>query len=164
VAFINLGIEPGPQMLTDELSLVFSMVWIIVFANILTTALGLSISPWLAKLPSLNPKIMIPIVLSVCLLGAYATRGHIEDVITACVFGVIGYFMDKYHYSRANLVIGMVLATMIERNLHISINLYGDWFLFTRPITFAMLVFIVVTTALPFWRSYRKRRAENIAS
>jgi TctA family transporter len=162
VAFINLGIEPGPQMLTDELALVFSMVWIIVFANIMITGIGLGVSPWLAKLPSLNPRIMIPIVLSVCLLGAYATRGYVEDVITACVFGVIGYFMDKYNYSRANLVIGMVLATMIERNLHISINLYGEWFMFTRPITFAMLVFIVVTTALPFWRSYRKRRAGQV--
>jgi hypothetical protein len=34
--------------------------------------------------------------------------------------------------------------------------------MFTRPITFAMLVFIVVTTALPFWRSYRKRRAGKV--
>ena len=163
VAFINLGIAPGPQMLTDELSLVFSMVWIIVLANILTTGIGLGIAPWLAKLPALNPKIMIPIVLSVCFLGAYATRGHIEDVITACVFGLIGFLMDKYDYSRANLVIGMVLATMIERNLHISINLYGEWFMFTRPIAFAMLVFILVTTAWPFWRNRRKRRAGEVA-
>lgn len=165
VAFINMGIAPGPQMLTDELALVFSMVWIIVFANILTTGLGLGIAPWLARLPALNPRVMIPIVLAVCFLGAYATRGQIEDVITACVFGVLGYFMDKYHYSRANLVIGMVLATMIERNLHISVNLYGEWFIFTRPIALAMLVFIIVTTALPFWRNYRRRRAaEQVTS
>lgn len=164
VAFVNLGVEPGPQMLTTNLALVFSMVWIIVFANVLTSGLGLAISPWLARLPSLNPKLIIPIVLSVCLLGAYATRGQVLDMVTACVFGVIGYFMDKYNYSRANLVIGMVLATMIERNLHISINLYGEWFLFTRPITFAMLVFIIVTTALPFWRSYRRRQTKEAES
>jgi len=164
VAFVNLGVEPGPQMLTTNLALVFSMVWIIVFANVLTSGMGLAISPWLARLPSLNPKLIIPIVLSVCLLGAYATRGQVLDIVTACVFGVIGYFMDKYNYSRANLVIGMVLATMIERNLHISVNLYGDWFLFTRPITFAMLVFIIVTTALPFWRSYRRRQAKEAES
>jgi TctA family transporter len=74
------------------------------------------------------------------------------------VFGLIGYLMDKYNYSRANFVIGMVLAVMIERNLHLSLTLYGDWFLFTRPIALIMFVFIIVTTALPFIRAYRARQ------
>ena len=159
VAFLAMGIVPGPRMLTSELDLVFSMVWIVVIANILTTLIGLAISSRLARLPALNPNVMIPLVLSVCLLGAFATRGLIEDVVVAAAFGVIGYLMNKYRYSRANFVIGMVLAEMIERNLHISLGLYGEFFLFTRPITTAMLAFIVVTTALPFVRRYRRRRA-----
>jgi putative tricarboxylic transport membrane protein len=52
---------------------------------------------------------------------------------------------------------------MIERNLHISLSLYGDYFLFTRPITLAMFAFIIVTTALPFIRSRRRRRAQRDA-
>jgi TctA family transporter len=159
VAFLSMGIVPGPQMLTSDLDLVFAMVWIIVIANVLTTLLGLSISGWLARLPMLNPNLMIPLVLSVCLFGAFATRGLIEDVVVAALFGVVGYYMDKYRYSRANFVIGMVLAEMIERNLHISLSLYGSDFLVTRPIALAMLAFIVITTALPFVRSRRRRQA-----
>lgn len=158
VAFIGLGVVPGPEMLTKHLDLVFSMVWIIVIANVLVTLIGLSISPWLARLPTLHANLMVPIVLSVCFVGAFAARGHIEDVVVAFVFGVIGYLMDKYHYSRANFVIGMVLATMIERNLHISLTLYGNLFIFTRPITLAMFVFVIVTTALPFVRSWRREQ------
>jgi TctA family transporter len=135
VAFLSMGIVPGPQMLTTGLDIVFAMVWIIVIANVLTTLLGLGISSYLARLPMLNPNIMIPLVLSICLFGAFATRGTVVDVIVAAVFGVIGYYMDKYDYSRANFVIGMVLAEMIERNLHISLSLYGNDFIFTRPIT-----------------------------
>jgi TctA family transporter len=75
------------------------------------------------------------------------------------VFGVVGYLMDKYRYSRANFVIGMVLAVMIERNLHISLNLYGNDFLLDRPIALAMLVFVLVTAALPFWRQRRRMAA-----
>ncbi len=67
--------------------------------------------------------------------------------------------MEKYNYSRANLVIGMVLAEMIERNLHISLTLYGDTFLFTRPITLIMFIFVIFTTALPFYRDWRRSRA-----
>ena len=158
VAFLSMGIVPGPQMLTTELDLVFSMVWIIVIANLLTTLIGLAISSRLAKLPTLNPNVMIPLVLSVCFLGAFATRGLVEDVLVAALFGVIGYLLDKYSYSRANFVIGMVLADMIERNLHISMGLYGNLFVFTRTITLAMLIFIIFTTALPLIRQFRRQK------
>jgi TctA family transporter len=164
VAFLSMGIVPGPQMLTSELDLVFSMVWIIVIANILTTLIGLSISSRLAKLPTLNPNVMIPLVLSVCFLGAFATRGLVEDVLVAALFGIIGYLMDKYSYSRANFVIGMVLADMIERNLHISMGLYGNLFVLTRPITLAMLIFIIFTTALPFIRQLRRQKSMTTSS
>ncbi len=160
VAFIGLGIVPGPHMLTKNLDLVFSMVWIIIIANILVTLIGLSITPWLAKLPSLQANLMVPIVLAVCFVGAYATRGHIEDVLVAAFFGFAGYLMDKYRYSRANFVIGMVLALMIERNMHISLTLYGNDFLLQRPIALAMLVFVVFTAALPFIRRWWRRRAQ----
>jgi putative tricarboxylic transport membrane protein len=78
---------------------------------------------------------------------------------------VVGYLMDKYQYSRANFVIGMVLAVMIERNLHISLTLYGNDFLLDRPIALAMLIFVIVTAALPFIRNAyrRKRKAEAAA-
>ena len=158
VAFVSLGIVPGPEMLTKKLDLVFSMVWIIVLANIAVTLIGLGITPWLARLPGLQANLMVPTVLSVCAVGAYAVRGRIEDVMLAAFFGVVGYVMDKYRYSRANFVIGMVLATMIERNLHISLTLYGNDFLLDRPIALALLIFVIVTAALPFVRNWYRRR------
>jgi TctA family transporter len=104
---------------------------------------------------------MVPLVLSVCVVGAYATRGRIGDVVVAVIFGVLGYLMDKYHYSRANLVIGMVLATMIERNLHLSISLYGEFFILQRPVAMGLLIFIIVTTALPFLRRRKQARSSG---
>ena len=157
VAFLGMGIVPGPQMLISGLDLVFTMVWIIVIANLLTTLIGLGLSSRLARLPSLSPNLIIPLVLSVCFFGAFATRGLLADIVVTAVFGGIGYLMDKYDYSRANFVIAMVLAEMIERNLHISLGLYGNLFVFTRPITLVMLIFIVSTTALPFLRKRRRK-------
>ena len=52
----------------------------------------------------------------------------------------------------------MVLADMIERNLHISMGLYGNLFVLTRPITLAMLIFIIFTTALPLIRQFRRQK------
>jgi len=159
IAFVSMGITPGPQMMTDNLDIVFAMVWIIVIANTMTTLIGLAASPYLARLPAMNANLMVPLVLSVCFIGAFATRGYIEDVIVAAIFGFVGYIMEKYNYSRANMVIGMVLAEMVERSLHISLTLYGDTFIFTRPITLMMFLFIIATTAMPFYRNWRRDRA-----
>jgi TctA family transporter len=157
VAFISLGITPGPTMLTEHLDVVFGLVWIIILANLLITIVGLAISPYLSKLTRLDPNFIIPIVLIICFVAAYATENRMEDVVVAAGFGILGYFMEKYKYSRATFVIGMVLATMIERNLHLSLTLYGEWFLFTRPITTIMFLLIVFTTAWPFIKKWRKR-------
>ncbi len=164
IAFINMGIAPGPQMLTEHLDIVFTLVWIVVIASIVTSGIGLLISPWLARMPMLKGNLVIPIVLAVCFLGAFATRGRLADVVVATVFGALGYFMDKYRYSRANLVIGMVLATMIERSLHVSLSLYGDFFLLQRPIALVMFILIVLTTGWPFVRSWRRQRAAEAAA
>jgi TctA family transporter len=162
IAFINMGIAPGPQMLSEHLDIVFTLVWIVVIASVVTSGIGLVISPWLARMPTLKGNLVIPIVLCVCFLGAFATRGRLADVVVAALFGVLGYFMDKYRFSRANLVIGMVLATMIERSLHVSLTLYGGDFLLERPIALVMFVLIVLTTAWPFVRSWRQRSAPAI--
>jgi putative tricarboxylic transport membrane protein len=84
-------------------------------------------------------------------------------VVVSVVFGVLGFIMDKYRYSRANFVIGMVLATMIERNLHISLSLYGKSFIFIRPVALAMFTFIIVTTVWPFIRNWQRRREQRKA-
>jgi TctA family transporter len=159
IAFVNLGIAPGPQMLTDNLDVVFSLFWIVVLASMLTALIGMAVSPYLAGMPTLNQKVMVPTVLAVCFIGAFATRGRLADVGVAALFGCIGYLMQKYRYSRANFVIGMAMATLIERSLHVSISLYGEYFLFTRPVTLALFVLVVLTTVLPFVR--RRRRARN---
>ncbi|MGH6921057.1 MAG: tripartite tricarboxylate transporter permease, partial [Geminicoccaceae bacterium] len=160
IAFINMGIAPGPQMLSEHLDIVFTLVWIVVIASVVTSGIGLLISPYLARMPSLKGNLVIPIVLCVCFLGAFATRGSLADVAVAAIFGALGYFMDKYRFSRANLVIGMVLATMIERSLHVSLTLYGGDFLIERPIALAMFVLIVLTTGWPFLRTRRPGRAD----
>lgn len=153
IAFMNMGIAPGPTMLTEHLDVVFNLVWIVVLASMLTAIVGLCLTPWLARMPTMNSDLMVPIVLCVCLIGAYVTRERLEDVFVAVLFGFIGFIMERYRYSRANLVIGMVLATMIERSLHVSLTLYGNDFLLQRPAALAMLLFVIFTAVWPMLRA-----------
>jgi putative tricarboxylic transport membrane protein len=157
-AFLALGIAPGRDMLENHMDIVFTMVWVLVLANILTTLIGMGIAKHLAKLVTISGSILFPLVLAVCVGGAYAVHGEITDVIVAFIFGFIGFYMNKYGYSRADMVIGMVLGLMFERYLHISINLYGPFFYFTRPVTLLLLALVVYTCAYPFIQARKKKR------
>ena len=156
-AFLAMGIAPGQEMLTEHLDIVFSMVWIIVIANIMTTSIGLLIAGKLAKITSLPGNVLIPIILAICMGGAYAVNGKLTDVIVAVVFGLIGYYLKKYGYSRANMVIGMVLGLMVERYLHISVKLYGIAFFLTRPLTFILMLIVIWTIIYPFIKARKNK-------
>lgn len=160
-AFVMLGIQPGQEMLTTNLDLVFNLVWLIVITNVFSTGFGLLISSKLVKMTTLPGNILIPVILAVCFAGAFAMNGNIVDIITAVIFGIIGYYMDKYHYSRADMIIGMVLGLMIERYMHISLTLYGKYFIFERPLTLLFIALIVVSLVYPFVR--RKMNARKHA-
>ncbi|KKM10482.1 membrane protein [Clostridiales bacterium PH28_bin88] len=156
-AFITMGVAPGAELLAKRMDLVFTMVWIIVIANVITTGIGLLTAKHLAKISGLPGSILIPLVLPITLAGAYAVKGRIGDVVVAVMFGFIGYLMKKYGYSRADMVIGMVLGLMVERYLHISIKLYGSWFFITRPWALLLLIAVLFTIAYPFLRNRRSK-------
>lgn len=157
-AFVTMGVQPGKDLITNNLHLVFTMVWIIVIANLLTTSFGILTARHLAKLTTLPSKFLIPIIMSTCFIGAYSVKGRIGDVVVAAVFGIIGYLLEKFDFSRADMVIGMVLGLMLERYMHISLSLYGNTFYITRPVTLAMLIVVLLTLAYPFIRRWRQSR------
>jgi TctA family transporter len=95
-------------------------------------------------------------IITVCLVGSYVDGNEIENVFLAVGFGFLGYMMKRNGYSRAPLIIGIVLGTIIERYLHMSIKLYG-WLFFMRPICMVMIVIIILTIAGPvFFRRHKK--------
>ncbi|KJS20741.1 MAG: membrane protein [Clostridiaceae bacterium BRH_c20a] len=157
-AFVMLGIQPGREMLEYNLPLVFNLVWLIVLTNVFSTGFGLMMSPYLVRMTALPGNFLIPIILAVCVSGAYAMNKSMLDVVVAMVFGIIGYYMDKYNYSRADMVIGMVLALMIERYMQISLTLYGSKFLLERPLTLVFAVLIILSVIYPFARRIMAKR------
>ena len=157
-AFTILGIAPGREMLTERLDLSLAMVWILVLASIASTALVYVIGVALSRVTVLPGSIVVPTVLAICFIGAYAVNGRLGDVLVAAVFGCLGYLLQKFRYSRAALVVGMVLGAPVERYLHVSLTLHGPGFLLGRPIALVLFLLVLVSLVYPFVR----RRGEVV--
>lgn len=147
-AFIIQGLQPGPKMLTEKLSLVFSMVWLIVVSNIITVVVCLLFLSQLAKITNIRGALLIPALLMLVFLGGYAdTNSYLAMAITL-IFGVAGLVMVHQGWPRPPLVLGLVLGPLIERNLFISYEIYGFGFLL-RPIVVVIIAIALTVLFLP---------------
>ena len=159
--FLMIGIVPGPEMVTEHLDIVFMLVFIVAIGNIFATGIGFLIANQLQKLTIIPGKQLVPIVLVICFLGSFITNERFSDIIVALIFTILGYFMKKYGYSRAAFIIAMILGTLFERYFHIAVRLYGSFFIFVRPISFILFVFLIVTVIIPFVQSKKKKNIGN---
>lgn len=160
---VTLGIQPGPEMLGSRMDILWMIIFVLVFSNIFAAVLVAFFANTFAKLTYLRAALIVPPVLVISLFGAYATTRNIGDIWTALGIGVLGYFMKKYGYSRATLVIGFVLGPLLEHYLQQSLQLFGPWFLFNRPIAFTFLMILVLAILWSLFKAGLKARERRIA-
>lgn len=156
------GIAPGRVMMTQHLDLVFVLIWALFISNWLTSIVGLlAVSP-IARLTVVRLDLLVPVLLAITAMGAFLTRGRIEDVVAAFVFGLLGLGMKRHRWPRAPLLVALVLASFFEVNLHITWRLHelGRVQLWKRPIAMALLGLTLAGLMFPYFWGSRRRRGE----
>lgn len=161
-AFLILGLTPGPPMLKDHLDLVWSMVWVLVIANLIGAGACLASSRAFAFLTTVRASLLVPFILTFALVGSYLTTGQLGDLVVTLVMGLVGYAMKKFKYPRAPLILGLILGEIAENNLHISLRIWGLGFL-SRPITLVLLVLTIISVLYPVWRGLIRREGRVAA-
>jgi len=155
-AFLIHGLVPGPDMLTKNLSITYSMVWSVALANILGAGLCYAFSPQFAKLATLRYTLILPAVLGIIYIGAFEASRQWGDLFTLLFFGLVGWIMKQLKWPRPPLILGVVLGDIIERYLFISIERYGlSWML--RPIVVLLFALAILGLVRPFLQDIRSQ-------
>ena len=163
-AFIIQGLVPGPSMLTPEsrgghLGLTFSFVWTIVIANIVTVAVCFLFLNQLAKVTRVRGSLLIPPVLLLIYLGAFAEKNAFQDLYLVLFFGILGWVMEKLHWPRPALILGLVLGPLAENRLFLATDNYGaEWL--TRPWVLVMIALTLAGAFYPWWKARSRKREE----
>ena len=161
-AFLIVGLTPGPAMLKENLDVTFSMVWAVVFANLIAGSLCLLLANHLGKLTFLRPHIIIVTILLFVFIGSFAVNADFRDILAMLGFGAFGYLLRRYGWSRPALTLGIVLGPILEDNALLSTQIWGTAWLY-RPIVLALFV---ITIASLFYfprivgRAMRRDRAD----
>lgn len=149
------GIQPGPRLMLDNPGIALTLIYALVLANVIVGVVGVLLASPLTRLTMIKTVYIAPIILIFALIGSYAADGRIQDVITALVFGLIGYAMIRYQFSRVALVIAVVLGELLQQSFHQTIDSLGYAGFFIRPISLSFFVITVFILILPILK--RKR-------
>ena len=143
-AFLILGIQPGPRLISEHLDLVWTLIWALVVGNIMAVSFLLFAARWVAILTFVKGTIIVPFVFVVVVLGSYASEGQWENLIVLVLLSMIGYALLRGGWPRAPFVIGLVLGKIAEESLNKALALWGLQF-FLRPLSLVLIGLIVAT-------------------
>ncbi len=157
-AFLMLGIQPGPTMLTEHIDIVWSLIWALVIANIICVIMLIAAGPWIGKLSSMKASFLIPYVLVFALLGCYLYGGNWQNLVLILGMGSLGYLFKRHDWPRAPFIIGVILGKIAEDSLQKAIGIFGAGF-FLRPISLVLIAMIIASVAFYMWRQRRPNKA-----
>ncbi len=157
-AFMIHGLTPGPLLFTTNAELVYSIFAACIVATIVMLVLELFGMRIFVRLLSIPKYILLPAVLILCTIGAFAANNRMFDAQSILFFGVLGYLMAKVKLPVAPFILSFILGELVETNLRRGLQFTGGSFLafFQSPIA---AVFMVIAIAVIAWTAGKKALA-----
>ncbi|MBJ7550382.1 tripartite tricarboxylate transporter permease [Marinomonas ostreistagni] len=158
------GLNPGPLLLIEQPHMFWFTVGNLTLANIFVLIFGLTGIRIFSKLVECPKGVLIPLILLLSVVGAYAINNSVVDVWWMLAFGVLGYFMRLYNYPIGPVILGVILSKLIDENWRRAIlserGDMGQFFanLFSSPLSSVLLAAIVFAlfTQTPLWTRWLK--------
>jgi putative tricarboxylic transport membrane protein len=159
------GIQSGPLFISQNAALAYGMFAAYILAHplvLIMLALGVR---WVLRIVIVPKSILFPVVLVLCVVGAYALGNSMATVYVLLVSGIGGYAMVKFGFPLAPFILGVILGDQIEINLIRSIMTDSNpWLFITRPISGLLLAASVLSIAGALWQHRRMQRKAAAAS
>jgi hypothetical protein len=143
---IIIGINPGVEMVTQDLDLVYLIIWSVAVANIFGAGICFFLAPQIAKLTTIRYVLLAPFMLGIIFFAAFQATRSWGDLLALFVLSVLAVYMKRFGWPRPALLIGFVLAERVESSVYQTVALYGATFL-QRPIVIILLVLTALSIA-----------------
>jgi putative tricarboxylic transport membrane protein len=158
------GIQPGPLFITQEPKLAYGIFAAYVLAHFVMIAILFVGVRWFLRIVSVPKSILFPVILVLCVIGAFALDNTMANVYVLLLFGLVGYGMVKGAMPLAPLILGVILGDQIEINLIRAIMTDSNtWLFLTRPISGGLLAAAVASVGFALWQHRRAQKKSATA-
>lgn len=154
------GITPGPQILTEQPLLFWTVIASMIVGNLFLVVINIPFVGLWAKLFKLPYDVLFPCIVVICCVGTYSINSMSLDVLILGFFGLAGYIFVKLGFEVGPMLLGLVLGPMLEENFRRAMLLArGDPInIVTRPISAVLLFSAVLLLAIILLPALKRKR------
>ena len=109
--------------------------------------------------------VLIPLILLLSIVGAYAVNNSIADVYWMLGFGVLGYFMRHYDYPLGPVILGVILSRLLDDNWRRAIISERESLtrffegVVTSPLSLVLFISVILifVSQTPLWTRMKRK-------
>ena len=166
-ALLVQGVRTGPTLFAEGANIVYTFIFGLLLATVLMLPVGLLIGRFAYGAIVRAPKAaLVPIVAFMTVIGSYAIRNSVSDVMIMIILGVIGWLVARRGFSVSPIVLGLILGSIAEQGFVQSWtigdaldDLWGQFF--GRPLSIAIIAMTALTFISPFLPGLKARLAKG---
>ncbi len=110
------GLNPGPMLMVDKPDMFWYIVGSLTLGTIFMLIFGLTGIRIFVKVVEMPRTVLLPIIILLSIVGAFAVNNSLTDVYWMLAFGVLGYFMKLYGYELGPVILGVILSRLLDDN------------------------------------------------
>lgn len=158
-AMVIHGVHPGPLFIKEYPSIFWAVIASMYVGNVLLLVLNLPLIGMWVKILRIPYRILFPLILLFCLLGAYTVGNDANDILTMLIFGALGYVMRKTGFEPILFVFAMVVGPIMENGFRQAMLSSRGHFsiFFTRPISAAICGLGLILFLISFVPTIKER-------
>jgi putative tricarboxylic transport membrane protein len=153
------GIQPGPLFISQQPTLAYGIFAAYLLAHVIMIVIMFVGVRWFLLIVTVPKAILFPVIIVLCVVGAFALDNTMANVYVLLLCGLLGYGMVKGGLPLAPLILGVILGDQIEINLVRAIMTDSNpWLFVTRPISGGLLAAAVISVAFALWQHRRAQK------
>lgn len=154
------GLTPGPLLFQNQADVVYGIFAAMLICSVIMLVLeffGLRI---FVKLLSIPKHILLPCVVVLCTIGAFALKNNMSQVYACLIFGVLGFAFKKFDVPTTPFILGFILGPLAEvnyrRGMIVSRGNFGAFL--TSPISAVFLAIALLVVIFAATKPIRMKR------
>jgi len=160
------GIFPGVDLFENHPDVAWPFINSMLIGQILMCIFGIYIASFAARVAQVPKSVMAATVLGLALFGSYAVQQSMGDVYVMAVLGTMMFFLERFGFSAAPLVLGLILGPIAESNF-VQGSMIADaqngpmTYFFTGTLNIVLIAVVVVSIGYSAWSELSSRKVEQ---
>ena len=156
------GLKPGPMIFQQTPEILYAVYITFILANLLLIPFGFMAILAGCQMLRVPRKILMPVILIFCIVGAFAINNATFDVGIMLFCGILAYFMEVNGIPVAPAILGLVLGRLLEDSFMVSM-IKSEWQLMSfleRPVSLVLGVVTIILWTSPFIAAWLFKKKE----